>query len=92
MSVILPWILYLESLDQGSELMAAQIPVDKEQIADFCKRHHIRRLSLFGSVLRAEFNTQGDVDMLVEFEPEHVPGLLGISRMERKLSQLLRER
>lgn len=69
--------------------MASQISVNKEQIAEFCRRHHIRRLSLFGSVLRPDFNAQSDVDVLVEFEPEHVPGLLGISRMERELSQLL---
>lgn len=68
--------------------MASQIPVNKGQIAEFCRRHHIRRLSLFGSVLRADFNAQSDVDVLVEFEPEHVPGLLGISRMERELSDL----
>jgi predicted nucleotidyltransferase len=68
--------------------MASQIPVKKEQIAEFCRQHHIRRLSLFGSVLRADFNTQSDVDVLVEFEPEHVPGLFGISRMERELSSL----
>lgn len=55
--------------------MASQIPVNKEQIAEFCRRNHIRRLSLFGSVLRADFNTQSDVDVLVEFEPEHVPGV-----------------
>jgi len=68
--------------------MASQIPVHKQQIAEFCRQHHIRRLSLFGSVLRADFNAQSDVDVLVEFEPEHVPGLLGIARMERELSEL----
>jgi len=68
--------------------MASQIPVHKQQIAEFCRQHHIRRLSLFGSVLREDFNAQSDVDVLVEFEPEHVPGLLGIARMERELSEL----
>lgn len=68
--------------------MASQIPVHKQRIAEFCRQHHIRRLSLFGSVLRAEFNAHSDVDVLVEFEPGQVPGLLGIARMERELSEL----
>ncbi|MGH9816774.1 MAG: nucleotidyltransferase family protein, partial [Candidatus Acidiferrales bacterium] len=49
--------------------------VDKAKIADFCRRHHIRRLALFGSVLRDDFTPGSDVDVLVEFEPGHVPGL-----------------
>jgi len=72
--------------------MPSQIPVHNQQIAEFCRQHHIRRLSLFGSVLRADFNAQSDIDVLVEFEPEYVPGLLGIARMERELSKLFRGR
>lgn len=68
--------------------MATQISIDKEQIARFCRQNHIRRFSLFGSVLRNDFNPESDIDVLVEFEPEHVPGLLGIARMERELSEL----
>ncbi|MBI2910761.1 MAG: nucleotidyltransferase domain-containing protein [Chloroflexi bacterium] len=67
----------------------AQIVVDKDKIAAFCRRHHIRRLALFGSVLRAHFSPDSDVDVLVDFEPGSVPGLLGIARMERELSPLL---
>lgn len=70
----------------------ASISVDKEQIAAFCRKHHIRRLALFGSVLRQDFPPDSDVDVLVEFEPESVPGLFGIARMERELSALLGER
>ncbi len=66
-----------------------QIPVDKEKIAAFCRERHIRRLALFGSVLGQAFRSDSDVDVLVEFEPEFVPGLLGIARMERELSALL---
>jgi uncharacterized protein len=51
-----------------------RIPVDRRRIADFCQRHHVRRLALFGSVLRDDFGPQSDVDVLVEFEPGHVPG------------------
>ncbi|MBI4526877.1 MAG: nucleotidyltransferase family protein [Deltaproteobacteria bacterium] len=66
----------------------AQIHVDRERLAAFCRRHHIRRLALFGSALREEFGPESDVDVLVEFEPEHVPGLLGIARLERELSTI----
>lgn len=64
----------------------AKIHVDRERLKRVCRRHHIRRLALFGSALRGEFNPDSDVDVLVEFELEHVPGLLGIARIERELS------
>lgn len=67
----------------------AQIPVDQEKISAFCRKHHIRRLALFGSVLSTDFRPDSDVDVLVEFEPRSVPGLFGIARMERELSALL---
>ncbi len=50
------------------------IPIPRDQIAEFCRRHHIRRLSLFGSVLRDDFRPDSDVDVLVEWEPGHTPG------------------
>ena len=68
------------------------VEIRKEEVADFCRRHHISRLSLFGSVLRDDFRPTSDVDVLVEFEPEHVPGLFGLARMERELSALLGDR
>ncbi len=68
--------------------MSANIPIDREKIAEFCRRHHIRRLALFGSVLRDDFTPESDVDVLVEFEPEHVPGLAFFG-MEEELSRLL---
>jgi predicted nucleotidyltransferase len=57
-------------------------------VAAFCRRHHIRRLSLFGSVLRSDFRPDSDVDVLVEFEPGYVPGLAFFG-MEEELSQIL---
>ncbi len=69
--------------------MSAQVRVDRERIAAFCRQHHIRRLSFFGSVLRPDFRPDSDVDVLVEFEPGHVPGLLGMARLERELSETL---
>jgi len=65
------------------------VPSDK--IAEFCRRHHIRKLALFGSVLRDDFRPDSDVDVLVEFEPDHIPGLAFFS-MEDQLSQLLGHR
>jgi predicted nucleotidyltransferase len=65
------------------------IAIDQERLAAFCRQHHIRRLALFGSVLRADFGPQSDIDVLVEFDPAHVPGLFGIARMERELSAIL---
>ena len=64
------------------------IMVPKDKIADFCRRHHIRKLSLFGSVLRDDFRPDSDVDVLVEFEPGHVPGLAFFG-MEQELSEIL---
>jgi len=69
--------------------MNNHIILPREQIADFCRRRHIRRLAVFGSVLRSDFNESSDIDVLVEFEPEHIPGLFGMARMERELSALL---
>ena len=68
--------------------MSARISIDRERIADFCRRHHIAKLSLFGSVLRDDFAPESDVDVLVEFEPGHVPGLAFFG-MEEELSRML---
>jgi uncharacterized protein len=53
---------------------AIPIAIDENRIADFCRRHHIERLCLFGSVLRDDFRPDSDVDVLVEFEPGKTPG------------------
>ena len=69
--------------------MSPQVVVDQTRLAEFCRRHHIRKLSFFGSVLGESFRPDSDVDVLVEFEPEHVPGLLSLAGLEIELSQLL---
>jgi predicted nucleotidyltransferase len=69
--------------------MIKNIVVPKEKIADFCKRHHIRKLSFFGSVLRDDFKPESDVDVLVEFEPGEVVGLIRLAGMELELSEIL---
>jgi predicted nucleotidyltransferase len=68
--------------------MAARIDVDHEKIVEFCRRHHIRRLALFGSVLRDDFGPESDVDVLVEFEPDHISGLAFFD-MQRELSGII---
>ena len=65
----------------------AHVEIDQSELDGFCRRHHIRRLALFGSVLRDDFGPGSDVDVLVEFEPGHTPGL-AFMRMERELSAL----
>ncbi len=52
-----------------------RISVDQMKILEFSRKHHIRKLAFFGSVLRADFQPGSDVDVLVEFEPGHIPGL-----------------
>ena len=66
----------------------ARIIIDREKISDFCRRHHIQKLALFGSVLREDFKPESDVDVLVEFKEGHIPGLAFFS-MERELSEIL---
>ena len=56
-------------------MATAKLEIPQEQIAEFCRRNHIRKLSLFGSVLREDFRPDSDVDVLVEFEPGYTHGL-----------------
>jgi len=65
--------------------------IDRDAVSAFCQRHHIARLALFGSVLSADFRQDSDVDVLVEFQAGHVPGLRFVS-IERELSELLQGR
>jgi predicted nucleotidyltransferase len=62
---------------------------DKATIAAFCTKHHIKRLSLFGSQLEGRACPESDIDILVEFEPGKEPGLIGLAEMEHELSTLL---
>ena len=62
--------------------------IDPVSLAEFCRGNHIRRLALFGSVLRSDHRPDSDVDILVEFEPGRVPGF-GFFRIQDELSELL---
>ena len=67
-------------------MAATDVPV--QIIEQFCRKNRIKKLSLFGSVLRDDFRAESDIDVLVEFEDGGLPGLLGIARMERELSHI----
>ena len=60
----------------------------RPRIADFCRHRHIRKLAIFGSILRPDFRPESDIDILVEFEAGHIPGLAFFT-MEEELSALL---
>lgn len=65
-----------------------QVSFPKERIAEFCRKHHIKKLAVFGSALRPDFREDSDIDVLVEFEPDHIPGLAFFS-MQDELSEIL---
>lgn len=69
--------------------LADGIDLDEADLADLCRRHGIRRLALFGSALRDELTSDSDIDLLVEFEPDRVPGLMGIATIELELQTLV---
>jgi predicted nucleotidyltransferase len=71
-----------------ADMTRAQIDIPKEQIAEFCRRNRVRRLALFGSVLREDFTPDSDIDVLVEFEPDARVGLRFFG-LEDELSQIL---
>jgi predicted nucleotidyltransferase len=66
-----------------------RLAIVEEQLAQFCRKQHIRRLSLFGSTLAGTERPDSDVDLLVEFEPGREPGLLGLASMEAELAAML---
>ena len=67
----------------------ARISIPKDKIADFCKQNQVRRLSLFGSILREDFGPDSDIDILVEFEPGIRIGLIRLSGLEIELGNIV---
>lgn len=65
------------------------INIDGEQVAEFCWRHNVKRLSLFGSVLRDDFRPDSGVDVLIEFAPGETPSLLALGGMQVELTEML---
>jgi len=72
--------------------MPKQIQVNKEELAAFCRRNNIARLSFFGSVLSDDFTPESDIDVLVVFEEGRTPGFLEVARIERELSEAFDDR
>ena len=68
--------------------MSSKVAIDRQRVPEFCRRHHVRRLALFGSVLRDDFGPDSDVDVLVEFEAGRVPGFALVD-LEDELSALV---
>ena len=68
--------------------MNAQISIPETELAVFCQTHKIRRFAIFGSALRTDFDSESDIDVLVEFKSGYAPGLLGMAGMEIELSEL----
>ena len=69
--------------------MKLPISIDKDQLRRFCEKHHLTKLALFGSILTEDFAPESDVDVLFEYDPEHVPTLFDLAGMERELSKIL---
>ena len=66
-----------------------RLAIAEDQLEQFCRKQHIRRLSLFGSALVGAMRPDSDIDLLVEFEPGREPGLLGLAAMEAELADML---
>ena len=62
--------------------------IPQGKLAEFCKRNHILKLSLFGSAVRGDYSPESDLDVLVEFEPARIPGLIKLAGMEIELSEI----
>jgi len=69
--------------------MNVHMSFDRDALADLCRRHHIRRLALFGSVLKGTARVDSDIDFLVEFVPGKEPGLIRLAAIEASFSRLL---
>lgn len=80
-----------ETSQDRKRYLRERFPLSAYEIAVFCRRNHIRKLSLFGSVLGDEFSPDSDIDVLVEFDPDHIPGF-DFVRIERELSDLLKQK
>lgn len=72
--------------------IVAKYNIPKKSIAAFCKKYHIKKLAVFGFALRGELREDSDIDILVEFRREHIPGLLELADMEEELSVLFNGR
>ena len=70
-------------------MLKSNIDLSKEKIKEFCRKNHIRKLSVFGSYLKEDYNEESDIDILVEFIPENIPGLIRLAAMENELTSII---
>ena len=84
--------MFTEFESYRDDVLNSTLTIPKEKVASFCQAWGVRRLAIFGSALRSDFRPDSDIDVLVEFEPDRIPGLLRIARMERELSHLFQDR
>ncbi len=68
--------------------MNPQVSIPKDRLAALCQERGIKWLAVFGSALREDFGPESDIDVLVEFETDRIPGLLGVAGIELELSEL----
>lgn len=68
------------------------IEIPTEKIKQLCQKYHINKFALFGSVLRDDFNINSDIDVLVEFEPEHIPGFIKLHQIQEEISRIFNGR
>ena len=79
----------LHHLHQGCAVLA-ELQAKRDEVAELCRRHGVRRLSVFGSAARADFDPiRSDIDVLVEFKPVCMPSLAGLVSLQDELSRLL---
>lgn len=78
--------------DQESHAMPHRLPIDPDKLAELCRRHGIKTLSLFGSTLKGTARPDSDIDLLVEFEPDRIPGLIALAGIERELTEQMNGR
>ena len=74
------------SLERPVKQKVCNLEIPSGAVAGLCRRHHIRKLAFFGSVLRDDFGPSSDVDVLIEFEPGHEVGFFGMFDIEQELS------
>jgi predicted nucleotidyltransferase len=79
-------------MNAANQEFIKNINIPRSDLAAFCQRHHIQSLAIFGSVLREDFRTDSDIDILVEFQPGCTPGYFTIMEMEDELSVLFGNR
>lgn len=72
--------------------MISQVALNRSQIEAFCRKYRVKKLSLFGSVLREDFSPDSDVDVLIEFESGARAGLLRLAAMELELSAMIKRK